>query len=189
MRDRYGNLCRVPANLTSDQLISAPSSAPTYVADMAISPEDIKDDHGEWTILSPSGAEDTSASFCLTPGEYELVGSEGAYCFEGWGGGYVRVVDIAEAELLSYFTLPAGVGCTATAQLTVPEDNTLIKDRGLVLFERNRATGTTSGFCGAGCGGALCVGESSSADFDRVDFSKNSAGDGGAVFVNCQPAG
>ena len=150
----------------------------------AISPEDITDDRGEWTILFPSGAEDTSASFCLTPGEYELMGSEGAYCFEGWGGGHVRVLDIEKTELLSYFTVPAGGECTVTTQLIVPEDDTLTKYRGDVLFEGNRATGTAPGFCGMGCGGALYVGESSAAEIDRVDFAHNSAADGGALFVD-----
>lgn len=68
--------------------------------------------------------------------------------------------------------------------MTVPEDPTLTNYRGSVLFEQNRATGTSEGFCGLGCGGAVYVGESSTADLDRVDFSSNSAADGGAVFVD-----
>ena len=114
------------------------------------------------------------------------MGSEGEYCFEGWGGGFIRVVDIAGAELLSYFTVAAEDGCTVKAQLIVPEDLSLTNYQGSVLFERNRATGTTAlgEFCGSGCGGALYVGEDSSAELDRVDFANNSAGDGGALFVD-----
>ena len=89
-----------------------------YDNDTAISPEDITDDRGEWMILFPSGAEDASASFCLTPDEYELMGSEGGYCFEGWGEGYVRVVDIEGTVLLSDFTVPDAGECTVTTNLT-----------------------------------------------------------------------
>ena len=115
------------------------------------------------------------------------MGSEGEYCFEGLGGGFIRVVDIAGYELLSYFTVAPGDLCTKKAQLIVPEDTSLTNYQGSVLFERNHATGTTAlgGFCGSGCdGAALYVGEDSSAELDRVDFANNSAGDGGALFVD-----
>ena len=149
-----------------------------------ISSGEVTDDRGEMTILFPSGAEDTSHNFCLSPGEYELIGSEGAFCFEGWGGGYLRIVDITGTELLSYFTLPADAGCAVRTKLAVPEDDTLTKYQGSVLFEDNHAAGAIPGFCGAGCGGALYVGEYCTAELDRIDFARNSAADGGALFVD-----
>ena len=89
----------------------------TEDTDAAILPSEILDERGEWTILSPSGAEDSTATFCLAPGEYTIVGSEGAYCFEGFGGGFLQVVDLAGTELLSYFTLKPGDGCTSKTLL------------------------------------------------------------------------
>ena len=146
---------------------------------------DLKDERGDWMFLFPSSAENTVAQFCLPAGEWLVVGSEGAWCFEGWGGGYIRAVDLYNSELLSRFTVTDGDLCTATASMTIDEDATLTDDQGAVRFERNRAKGTSeSEFCGLGCGGALYVGESCTADLDRIEFSGNSAADGGALYVD-----
>ena len=157
-----------------------------HTADTVIVPGEMMDDHGEWTILAPSHGEDTSVSFCLSPGQYEIVGSEGWYCFEGWAGGSLTVADIEGKELVTGFTVEPGAGCTAKTTLLVPEDISLTQYGGPVLFEGNRAAGTASGACGAGCGGAVYLDESCSAELDRIDFSRNSAAHGGAVFVGLQ---
>jgi len=148
-----------------------------------MSSADMIDEHGEWTVLNPSYAEDTSVSFCLVPGEFEIWGSEGD-CYGGWGGGYMRVFDLMGKELLGDFTMTETDGCSTTVPLTVNEDVSLTESRSSVLFERNRATGTSGGFCGLGCGGALYIGESCAAELDRIDLILNSAADGGALFVD-----
>ena len=141
---------------------------------MPASAADFIDDRGEWTILAPSSTEDTAVSFCLAVGEYEIVGVDGAYCFEGWGDGFVQVVDIANNELVAEFTVPAFAGCTSTTVFNVTRDPALTQDGGSVRFEDNQATGS---------GGAISVDESTTADLDRIDFLRNSAAEGGAVFV------
>jgi hypothetical protein len=150
------------------------------------------DERGEWTILNPLVTQDTTIRFCLAPGQYEVLGSEGGICSEGWGGGYVRVTNMLGSELLSSFTVeerdqvnPVPTPCIATTTLTVEKDASLPNNQGAALFERNRATGQLSGFCGAGCGGALYLeGLSSTATIDNTVFALNSAADGGALFVD-----
>jgi predicted outer membrane repeat protein len=68
---------------------------------------DMIDERGEWTTLFPPSSSDTEVSFCLAPGKYEMIGSEGKYCYEGWGGGYVRAVDLEGSEILPAFTVQA----------------------------------------------------------------------------------
>ena len=148
--------------------------------------DEVVDERGQWTMLAPSSTEDTSATFCLAPGEYEIVGSEGAYCAEGWSGGYVRVVDTIGNALLAYFTMVPNDGCSAMAVFAVEEDPSVTSVESLALFESNRATGTSkSEFCGLGCGGALYIRNyGTTAQLDRVAFSLNTAADGGALYVD-----
>ena len=115
------------------------------------------DDRGEWMFLEPTAQADTSISFCLSPGQYEIMGAEGGACFAGWEGGYVRAVDRAGTELAT-LTLEAGDGCATKVNLSIAVDLTLTDSTESVLFERNIATGTGTGFCGTGCGGAVYVG-------------------------------
>lgn len=115
------------------------------------------DQRGEWMFLDPTPQTDTSVSFCLSPGEYELVGSEGASCYSGWEGGYIRVIDASGTELAS-LEFDANAGCTATVSFTIGVDKTLTKSAGPVLFVQNTAAGSDAGFCGRGCGGAVYVG-------------------------------
>jgi predicted outer membrane repeat protein len=156
---------------------------------------DMIDERGEWTMLYPPGAEDANVSFCLSPGEYEVIASQGGYCVEGFGGGFLRIVDLADSELLAPLTLlgltdtgtgsRAGSPCVARANVTIVGDSaTTAHHRGSLLFDRNKATGTSDGFCGTGCGGALFIGDSCSADLGQMDFAHNSAADGGALFVD-----
>ena len=42
-----------------------------------LSMPDVVDERGEITMLYPSGAEDENVSFCLAPGDFEIVASEG----------------------------------------------------------------------------------------------------------------
>ena len=150
----------------------------------ASSPGALIDGNGEWTLLNPSGSEDTTVSFCLEPGDFEIAGSDGSVCWEGWGGGYVKGVDLVGNELFS-FTAEFSTTCATAATFTVPEDAAQTRNGGLALFDRNHANGNDDGaFCGLGCGGAVFVGESCVADIDGVDFSLNAAADGGALFVD-----
>ena len=167
------------AESTSSMILRRMSNA---TGNAALNPRDMIDARGDWTILLPPGSEDTSMSLCLEAGVYEVVGAEGALCVEGWNGGSIRAANLAEAEL---FTFEVGVadGCMKTSYFTVADEDTAISKQS-VVFEGNRATGTLQGVCGAGCGGALFLGESCSADLDRVDFSRNAAADGGALFVD-----
>ena len=158
----------------------APTPVPTTNATSRAISSRIIDDHGEWMLLFPSPGENTNASLCLTAGDYEVVGSEDECSGVGWGGGFVRVVDLTGAEVTSV-TLTEADGCTATVTMTIPEGATTTSS---VLFTENVAKGTSSEFCGAGCGGAFFVGEECSADLDRVDFSRNSAADGGALYID-----
>ena len=91
-----------------------------------------------------------------------------------------------DGEPVDEFDFGSGIGanCAKTATLSVGRDPTLKSYRGSAVFERNRATGTSGGRCGTGCGGALYVHGYATADLDRVDFSRNSAADGGAIFVD-----
>ena len=160
---------------------------------------DMIDELGEWTMLFPLRAEDANISFCLAAGVYEIVASGGGTCDEGWGGGFLRVMDLADSELLAPFTLvgvrsrvydEAGEDaekglCVVVANMTIVEDSALSGYGGSILFDHNHATGTLDGtFCGTGCGGALFVGEDSSADLGRIEFANNSAVDGGALYVD-----
>ena len=133
---------------------------------------DMIDERGKSTNLSPSGSSDTEVSFCLAPGKYEMIGSEGKYCFEGWGGGYVRAVDLEGSELLAAFTVQPSDLCHAKATFNVEEDSTY---HGAVLFADNSASS----------GGAVYVGPYCTADLSHVDTLRNSAvDDGGAFFVD-----
>ena len=149
------------------------------------------DEHGEWMIMHPSVTQDTSVSFCLSPGLYEVLGSEGGNCQEGWGNGYLRATNIVGSELFDGFTVvsqPMGQpeGCVGTTILNVQKEAALTKYRpgDKVLVEGNRATGDSQGFCGMGCGGALYLEGSSTAEIHNTDFALNSAADGGAMFVD-----
>ena len=147
----------------------------------AVTPGDLVDARGEWMRFLPSVGGDTNVSRCLAVGEYEIVGSGGPSCVLGWGGGFIRVVDLTGSALLTEdLTMAAAFSqadalCTVTTNLSVPEDNTLTNHPGALLFDNNRA---------AESGGALYVGEDCSAELHRVDFTRNSAMlDGGALFV------
>ena len=154
------------------------TTEPTYSGDLV-------DERGDWMRLIPSLTVDSSVSMCLAPGEYEIAGYEGGACTrrDGWGGGFVRVLDLMGAKLIDDFTVDA-IECAATAILTISVDSTLTGYKGDVQFERNRATGSSQQFCGAGCGGAVYVGEECTAELDHIDFSLNSAAHGGALFVD-----
>ena len=106
--------------------------------------------------LTPSLTTDSSVSMCLAPGEYEIHGYEGGNCYEGWGGGFVRVLDIRGSELVDHLTVEEFT-CGATATWTISEDTKLSGYQGNVRFERNRATGESPEFCGTGCGGAVYI--------------------------------
>ena len=113
---RTSTSSNVPTPVPTDQSTVAPSSMSTHTPDPM---DEVVDERGQWTMLAPSSTEDTSATFCLAPGEYEIVGSEGAYCAEGWGGGYVRVVDTIGNAILAYFTMVPNDGCSAIAVFAV----------------------------------------------------------------------
>ena len=150
-------------------------NTPTATPAQPISSQDLMDERGDWTVLTLSSTTDSSISMCLAPGEYEMGGSEGGYCYEGWGGGYMQVVDLMGSELTSRFTVDR-TDCTATTTLAVPKDAALTNCPGLVRFQGNRAEDS---------GGAFHINESCSADLGRVDFARNSAiADGGALFVD-----
>jgi predicted outer membrane repeat protein len=184
-----------PNTTISDQPTSTPATLASTV-DRTIAWDQMVDEHGEWMMLYPSVTQDTSVSFCLAPGQYEIRGSEGGVCngADGWGGGYLRVTNLEGSALLDYFTMGDSTceetgrkcfgECAANTNLTVKEDVALTSNQGMVLFQRNRATGTAQGFCGTGCGGALYLEGSSTAKIDNTDFALNSATDGGALFVD-----
>lgn len=102
-------------------------------------------------------------------------------------------MDLTDSELLAPFTLVGlndpvdGVEkglCADRANVTIVEDSATTAYRGLLHFEQNYATGSSDGFCGTGCGGALFVGAYSSADLGRINFARNTATDGGALYVD-----
>ena len=179
----YAGSCDASCDYCSTQdgdSVATPTAAPFAASPVVL--EDMVDERGDWTVLLPSSQEDSSVSFCLAEGDYEIIGSEGSFCLFGWDGGYVRVVDLAGVELLSGFTITAG--CTKTTSMKIAHDASLTSYEGSVLFEGNHATGESQELCGTGCGGALYVGDSSTADLDRVELHNNSASDGGALFVD-----
>ena len=122
-----------------------------------LEPSMITDHRGEWMILEPTAQQDTSVSFCLYPGDYEIMGAEGYSCSDGWGGGYVRVVDRDGAEL-AILTLEVGDGCSTKVSFSIAVDELLTNATSTVPFENNIAKGTANGFCGTGCGGAVYIG-------------------------------
>lgn len=121
------------------------------------SPSGSLDERGTWMSLAPTPQADTSVSFCLSPGKYEVVGTEGVSCYNGWEGGLIRVVDSVGTELAT-LTLTAEDGCSKRAFFTIAADATLTDSSGPVQFEKNVATGSSAEVCGTGCGGAFYVG-------------------------------
>ena len=117
----------------------------------------LKDSRSEWLFLEPTLRADTSVLFCLSHGEYEIIGSEGTTCDSGWRGGYIQATDRSGTELAT-LALEKGDGCAASVSLSISADGILTSSTGPVLFQQNNATGEAMGFCGNGCGGALYVG-------------------------------
>ena len=152
-------------------------------ASEAIRPEDLADERGEWMVFNPTERTNTAVSYCLSPGEYEIIGSEGGMCFESWGGGYIRIVDVFGDEIVPSFTVGISDLCSAKTTIRVTGDAALTQYRGPIRFDHNYATGLFPGVCGRGCGGAIYIHKSATAELHKVAFTFNSASDGGALFV------